>query len=185
LNMICRRPLDPDVFGQFSAIFANSGVSSCHLCAIWTPNRPRAAAGGGAKAGRRTTGHGGLHFEQNPVYCDSRVSLPQDLGSQATDVFVSPDAGLRARLITTPVTTLEPEQRTGRLPQSNRSGDTIMHCRHCHSLMAQTHSELNPLSKQSWYKCRLCGRAQFVSEPRSPLWLQGDRPDTQPPPILP
>ncbi len=60
-----------------------------------------------------------------------------------------------------------------------------MHCRHCHSLMAQTHSELNPLSKQSWYKCRLCGRAQFVSEPRSPLWLQGDRSDTQPPPILP
>ncbi len=59
-------------------------------------------------------------------------------------------------------------------------GDTTMHCRHCHSLMAQTHSELNPLSKQAWYKCPLCGRAQFVSEPLSPLLLRSDGLDAPP-----
>jgi hypothetical protein len=51
--------------------------------------------------------------------------------------------------------------------------------------MAQTHSELNPLSKQAWYKCPLCGRAQFVSEPLSPLLLQSDGPDAPPFDILP
>lgn len=44
-----------------------------------------------------------------------------------------------------------------------------MRCRRCHSLMAQTHEELNPHSKQSWHKCPVCGRSQLVSEPVSRL----------------
>lgn len=40
-----------------------------------------------------------------------------------------------------------------------------MRCQRCRSMMAQTHQELNPQSRQAWYKCHVCGRAQLISEP--------------------
>jgi hypothetical protein len=42
-----------------------------------------------------------------------------------------------------------------------------MRCQRCRSVMAQTHEELNPQSRQAWYKCHVCGRAQLISEPLS------------------
>ncbi len=46
-----------------------------------------------------------------------------------------------------------------------------MRCQRCRSLMAQTHEELSPQSRQTWYKCHLCGRSQLISEPLSPSAL--------------
>jgi hypothetical protein len=43
-----------------------------------------------------------------------------------------------------------------------------MRCRRCQSLMAQTNEQLSSQSKQAWYKCPVCGRAELVSEPVSP-----------------
>lgn len=40
-----------------------------------------------------------------------------------------------------------------------------MRCQRCRSVMAQTHEELNPQSRQAWYKCHVCGRTQLISEP--------------------
>jgi len=43
-----------------------------------------------------------------------------------------------------------------------------MRCRRCQSLMAQTNEQLSSQSKQAWYKCPVCGRAELLSEPVSP-----------------
>jgi hypothetical protein len=43
-----------------------------------------------------------------------------------------------------------------------------MRCGRCQSLMAQTNEQLSSQSKQAWYKCPVCGRAELVSEPVSP-----------------
>ncbi len=40
-----------------------------------------------------------------------------------------------------------------------------MRCSRCGSAMVQTHAENGTLSKQAWYKCAMCKRAQLVSEP--------------------
>ena len=42
-----------------------------------------------------------------------------------------------------------------------------MRCQRCRSMMAQTHEELSPQSRQAWYKCHACGRSQLISEPLS------------------
>ncbi len=55
-----------------------------------------------------------------------------------------------------------------------------MHCSRCRSLMAKTHQELNNASRQSWYTCPLCGRAQFVSEPLAPLMQTVEHSDHPP-----
>ena len=53
---------------------------------------------------------------------------------------------------------------------------TAMHCHHCENLMEQTDSVQEGGTRQTWFRCPLCGAEQTIAEP-APSTCQrlGDR----------
>ena len=41
-----------------------------------------------------------------------------------------------------------------------------MRCNTCHTVMAKTHEQVSPRSRQEWFRCPACDRTALTSTPR-------------------